>query len=317
MLVKSEIISIFNDVFQQKARTRKGGSQLTYHCPFCADKNPITQKLEIAIDGPNIGNFHCWRCNCKGKTFGSLLKKLKAPSSYRTALFNLTGDIKLLKSKKIKSNDSVIALPEEFCSLAVPKNCPEYKNAMAYLKSRGVLYEDILRYNIGYCDNGPYEHHVIIPSYDAKCELNFFIGRRYYTADMGIPHKKPDVSMNLVGFESFINYNEPLILVEGAFNAITIRRNAIPLFGKFPSKKLQETMIVNNVRSVYVFLDEDAQKESISLCEQLIRLGITPYMVNACGGKDANEIGFKKSWECIKNAEEVDFSFLLKKKLKL
>ena len=76
MLIQYELVSIFNDLLGQQARLRKGGEQATYHCPFCPDKNPTTKKLEIAISGPKVGYFHCWRCNTKGRTFGSLLKKL-------------------------------------------------------------------------------------------------------------------------------------------------------------------------------------------------------------------------------------------------
>jgi DNA primase len=313
MLVQSQLVQIFNDILGQAAKIRKGGFQATYHCPFCADKNPITQKLEIAIAGPSTGNYHCWRCNEKGRTFGTLLRKLKAPSYYRDELFKLTGDIRVLRTKTKEYGE--VILPAEFKPMYVPVASPEYRNALAYLIRRGILKEDIVRYNIGYCEDGPYAYHVIIPSYDAKGNLNFFVGRRYYDTEGAIPHKKPECSMDLIGFEIFINYNEPLILVEGAFNAITIRRNAIPMFGKFPSKTLYEKMIINGVTKVYVCLDTDAENAAIEVCKKLIRLGIIPYFVKFEGGKDANEIGFDKSWECIKKAKEVDFSFLLKENL--
>ena len=66
MLVQANLISLLDEVLSQRAKLRKGGTQATYHCPFCIDKNLYTQKLEIAIDGPNIGNYHCWRCNGRG-----------------------------------------------------------------------------------------------------------------------------------------------------------------------------------------------------------------------------------------------------------
>lgn len=315
MSVQTQLVQIFNDVLGQPAKIRKGGFQATYHCPFCADKNLITQKLEIAIAGPNTGNYHCWRCNEKGKTFGTLLRKLKAPPRYRDELYKLTGDIRVLRTKKQEYGK--IELPSEFRPMYVSVASPEYRNALAYLIRRGIQKEDIIRYNIGYCEDGPYAYHVIIPSYDAKGILNFFIGRRYYDTEGAIPHKKPESSMDLIGFESFLNYNEPIILVESVFNAITIRRNAIPMFGKHPSKTLQEKMILHKVDKVYVGLDSDAEKDAISLCEKLIRLGITPYFVKIEGGKDFNEVGFKKSWDCITNAKEADFHFMLSKKLNI
>jgi DNA primase len=314
MLIQSELVSILNEALSQQGKFRKAGSQLIFHCPFCADKNLITRKLEIALSGPRVGNYHCWRCDTKGSSFGHLLKRLNAPQNIRDAVFKLTGDIRIIRRSESDS-ESCVVLPDEFKPLSIPRNSPEYRNAIAYLKRRGVGREDILRYHLGYCEDGEYEHHIIIPSYDAEGALNFFIGRRYYDVD-GIPrHKKPNVSMDLVGFECFVNYNEPVILVEGAFNAIAIRQNAIPLFGKFPSKTLYSKLISNNVPKVYVCLDADAEQESLSICTRLLRLGISPFIVNITGGKDANEVGFKKAWQCIESAIEVDSSFLLRKQL--
>jgi DNA primase len=195
--------------------------------------------------------------------------------------------------------------------LVVPVDSPEYKNAIYYLKKRGLTRDDIVRYNIGYCEKGEYDGHVIVPSYDADGKLNFFMGRRYYNVERVIPHKKPEVPMNLIGFECFVNYSEPLILVEAPLNAITIRKNAIPLFGKYPSKKLYEAIILNGVKVVYVCLDSDATQDALQICERLLRLNVTPYLVELQGGKDPNELGFEKTWSFIKTAKEVDFPRLM------
>ncbi len=39
--------------------------------------------------------------------------------------------------------------------------------------------EDIIKYNIGFCNEGPYGGRVIIPSYDDNGKLNYFIARDY------------------------------------------------------------------------------------------------------------------------------------------
>ncbi len=303
MLVQSELVSIFNSVLGQKGRIRKAGSQLMYHCPFCPDKNPTTQKLEIALSGPKVGSYHCWRCNTKGKSFGSLLKKLNASRHYRDAIFKLTGDIRLARNQRVDDENGPVILPAEFNPMSCPKNTVEYRNAMAYLKRRGISREDILRYNIGYCENGPYENHIIVPSYDAKGVLNFFMGRRYYD-DGFIPHKKPDVPMNLVGFECFVNYAEPLNLCEGVFDAIAIRNNAIPLFGKYPSENLKLAIIHNGVKRVNIVLDLDAEEDAIRNYDMLRKKldGVEFYIVKL-DGKDPSTLGFEKIHRLIRNAE--------------
>ena len=314
MSVQNQLHQIFNEVLGQSARVRKGGWQLTYHCPFCADKNLATQKLEVAVAGPATGNYHCWRCNARGKSFGSLLRKLNSPTKYRDAIFKLTGDIKLLRSKKKKYHD--LEIPAEFIPIYTPQKGPEYKNALNYLIRRGITKEDIIRYNIGYCEEGSYAYHIIIPSYDSNGILNFFIGRRYYTTDGVCPHKKPDVSMNIVGFESFLNYNEPVNLCEGVFDALTIRNNAVPLFGKYPSKKLQENLIHNKTKRVNIILDNDAMKDAIRNCELMIKLGIEVALVKL-DGKDPSVIGFEKIHELIRQAKPIEFRELLAYRLKL
>lgn len=316
MLVQSDLLAIFNDLLGQKARLRKGGVQATYHCPFCTDKNLVTQKLEIALSGPKIGSYHCWRCDTKGKSFGSLLKKLNAPRHYRDEIFKLTGDIRLARTKKTAEESSYVCLPDEFHPIAAPVNTPEYKNAVAYLKRRGITREDILRYNIGYCESGPYEHHIIVPSYDAKGVLNFFMGRRYYTEDPGIPHKKPEVSMDVVGFESFVNYHEPINLCEGVFDAIAIRNNAVPLFGKYPSKKLREAMLVHGTTRINMILDNDAMEDSIKNCKMMMRLGVDVYLVHL-NGKDPAILGFNKVHKLIREATPFTETDLLRHALKL
>jgi hypothetical protein len=62
-------------------------------------------------------------------------------------------------------------------------------------------------------------------------QLNYFVSRAFYQADWQ-KHKNPRVSKDIIGFEMMINWNEPVVLCEGAFDAIAIKRNALPLFGK-------------------------------------------------------------------------------------
>ena len=43
---------------------------------------------------------------------------------------------------------------------------------------------DILKYNIGYCDDGLYSNRIIIPSYDSDGQLNFFVGRAFFNSKL-------------------------------------------------------------------------------------------------------------------------------------
>lgn len=318
MLVQSKIVSLLDTILGQTGYLRKGGVQLTYHCPFCPDKNPITRKLEIAIDGPFVGNFHCWRCNVKGRSFGSLLYKLKAPATYREQFHAITGDVRLLRKNVIKYELLELKLPDEFHPMATPLLSREYKNAMTYLTRRNISKVDIVRYNIGFCEYGQYAAHIIIPSYDAKGNLNFFIGRRYYNAKCLIPHKKPEVSMNIIGFECFINWNEPITLVEGAFDALAVRINAIPLFGKYLQPKLLNSIKLHNVKRINIILDNDAMPDAIENYKQLKALdGDIQIHIIKLDGKDPSVLGYDKIHALIRESTPFDLTRLIAERLKI
>lgn len=312
MLVQSQLVALLNELLNQTARLRKGGNQAVYFCPCC---HHYKRKLEINLE---TGQWHCWTCNIKGSFLGSFLKKVNAPKSYREKFAELTGDLRLARRNKSNTAIDAVCLPEEFHPLSKPLASIEYKNAIVYLKRRGVLREDIIRYNIGYCETGDYAYHIVVPSYDAKGNLNFFMGRRYYESEGVIPHKKPEVSMDLVGFECFINYNEPLNLCEGVFDAMAIRNNAVPLFGKYPSKTLREKMNHHHVKRVNMVLDDDALRDAVKNYELLVKdvPGIQVFLVKL-SGKDPSKLGFLKTHELIREAEEFTESDLFAYELQI
>ena len=115
-------------------------------------------------------------------------------------------------------------------------------------------------------------------------------------------------------YSIFINWNEPIILCEGVFDAISIRNNAIPLLGKFPSKTLVTRLIEKQVKQVYVALDEDAKKDAIKLSKFLMDYGIEAYLLNM-KDKDPSELGFTKFWQIVKNTKQSTFSDIIKGRL--
>ena len=189
----------------------------------------------------------------------------------------------------------------------------QIKQAVSYLKSRGILPTDIFRYNIGYCPSGIYGGRVIVPSYDENFNLNFFVSRTIFE-DVNAKYKNPPVSKDVVGFESFINWREPITLVEGVFDAITARFNAIPLFGKIVQPLLKEKILIRKPPKVIVALDNDATKDAIKICEWLVSNGIRTSIAKL-PDKDINEFGFERFSEYIVGLPYIDGYELMKEKL--
>ena len=312
MLVKSDIIDVLNKAFKQTGKLRKGQTQLLFDCPFCNRRDGF-KKLEICLDGARFGFSHCWRCNAKSRSFGALLRKLKAAPELRELMFQLSGEVKKYKrtTSIVKKNIAELALPDEFISLSKPSNTIEYRNAITYLKTRSITSEDILRYNIGYAEEGDYAYHIIIPSYDMDNKLNFFVGRRYYNTEGILPHKKPFSTMNIIGMENMINWDYPEItLCEGVFDMLAIRINTIPLFGKYLSKKLREKIISSGIKRVNMVLDNDAIDDAIENCKLLMKSGINVHLITL-KEKDPSKMGFSAIHDLIRNSIPFDWEQLM------
>jgi DNA primase len=114
----------------------------------------------------------------------------------------------------------------------------------------------------------------------------------------------------------YINWDLPIILCEGAFDAMAIKRNAIPLFGKKLSTTLMTKIIKSKVEKIYLALDEDALKDAFNHAETFMSYGKRVYLIEM-GDKDPSELGFKTFTKLLHNAVELTTSVLMKKRLAL
>jgi DNA primase len=156
---------------------------------------------------------------------------------------------------------------------------------------------------------------IIIPSYNNNGELNYFTARSIEKKPY-IKYRNPDTSRDVIPFELFINWDLPIILCEGPFDAIAIKRNAIPLFGKNISNELMKKIVTSKVQKVYIALDNDALKKALDFCETLINLGKEVYLVEL-PGKDPSELGFESFTLLLQKTLPLTSYMLMEKKLSL
>jgi len=280
---------------------RHANSEHYWSCPFCHHHNP---KLAINL---NKGAWHCWVCNSSGRRLLSLFRKLDCSREQIAELGKiLQEEIPLVQSDTVITN---LSLPKEYHPLYEPINRIDYKHALKYVVDRGITASDILRYRIGYCADGPYQHRIIVPSYDANNKLNYFIGRSFY--ENGMKYKNPPVSKNIVMFENSINWNYPIILCEGVYDAIAIKRNAIPLLGKQIPTQLMQRIVEHDVKDIYLALDADAIKSTLHHAQNLFQNGRNVYIVSL-SDKDPSEIGFHGMTQLIKESKLLSFTDLVK-----
>ena len=307
MTDQSKLVYLIDRTIGSKGQKLKKQNEYMYWSPFVTHHKP---KLQINII---TGKWHCWVSNAGGHNLFQLFKKLNATQEQFRELRGVVDETSYgYESKEVKKEGKV-ELPKEFLSLVYKHPSPVYKNAMMYLQRRGITYEDILKYNIGHCDQGLYTNRVIIPSYSEDGQLNFFVGRDIFQSKM--KYRNSPTPKDVVGFELFINWDEPIVLCEGPFDAIAIKRNAIPLFGKTILSNLRRKIIEKKVKQIYISLDRDAILDSLKMVEEFMKNDIDVYFVNL-PEKDPSDLGFENVIPLLKETEKMKFSDLMRYKLK-
>jgi DNA primase len=310
-MINNALLHTVNNVLGNGKKT--SNNNFAYKCPFCNHHKP---KLEVNLS-PNLKGetpWHCWVCNAKGKTLLGLFKKIKAPLEKISELKTILGFTPKTVEEQVVHK---VSLPKEYKPLInLSRTDIVAKHALMYLKKRGITKSDILKYNIGYCEEGKYSGRIIIPSYDKDGNLNYFIARAIDSKSTK-KYDAPKCNKNeLIGLEYFINWNVPIILCEGIFDAIAIKRNAIPLLGKTIPKALMMKLVEPSVKTVYVSLDRDALKDALKYAEELLNLGKDVYLIDL-QDKDPSDMGFENFTKLVHDAEQLTLGELIYKKLEL
>ena len=309
-MVNQLLVTLVNSVLGSGKATAR--NNYAYHCPLCHHHKP---KLEVNLTENREGKnpWHCWACDARGTTIYSLFKQLKTIPEKFAELKSLVKSSKSIKETQVVSS---VVLPTEYISLNnVDTSDIISRHALAYLKNRHVSKYDILKYNIGYCKDGLYKNMIIIPTYDVDGRLNYFTARSF-EKDPYIKYRNPSASRDIVPNEHLINWNVPVILCEGLFDAMAIKRNAIPLLGKNIQSSLMKKIVTSVVDKIYIALDRDAIKQALKFCERLMAEGKEVYLVDL-QDKDPSEMGFENFTKLIQNTIPLTYYDLMEHKLSL
>tara|TARA_R100001594_G_scaffold7061_2_gene19494 strand:- start:9774 stop:10715 length:942 start_codon:yes stop_codon:yes gene_type:complete len=307
-------LKILKDVF---GAYYKNSDEMLFYCPKCKHHK---KKLSINLDKDA---FKCWVCDYSGRTirriirtygsYGQLSEWLELTNFIDINSF--ADDLFEIKSEVIREQE--ISLPDEFISLA-NKNLP-YSSlyALNYLKRRGIFKEDIIRWKIGYCSEGKYRGRIIIPSFSLTGRCNYFIARTFL--DDWRKYLNPPISRDIVFNHLFLDFDEDLSIVEGAFDAVVAGPNSVPLLGSTlrEESRLFQEIIKNDVK-VYVSLDLDAEKKALQLINSFLEYGIEVYKVDISPYSDVGEMVRKQYQQRKQNAEIMNKDdYLMRRLLKI
>jgi DNA primase len=237
--------------------------QISFNCPVC-DDGRNKHNLEINY----ISNvYKCWSCGDIENTHGSLGKLFdKFGNKKQKKLYYIlkpeTVPVKEKKYKKLK-------LPESFTLFKDShKIYPVRRQAYNYLQSRGITDDIIEKYGIGFCDKGSHVGRIVVPSYDKKGELNYYVARSW-DPHTKFKYKNPEAEKDKIIFnEKLIDWNKDIYLVEGVFDGFFLD-NSIPMLGKHMSEMLFDKVYNNAKGNVIIALDGDAWDNAIKLYHEL------------------------------------------------
>lgn len=197
------------------------GQQLRFNCPICEKLGSHNKhNLEVRyMNQPWGGLSHCWACGYSGSAY-----KVIRDYGNRDYLPLFSGESLHLEEEKPKLS---FELPKHII------NVLNHTEATTYLLSRGLTKEKIRERQIKYCYAGKLKECILFPSFNSKGELTACIIHHYKQFRYEIRKN----SNFVLFYETFIDKQSPIILVEGVYDALVIP-NAIPILGTSISEEL-------------------------------------------------------------------------------
>jgi len=257
------LVELLEEVLGDHGLHYPNRGQISFNCPVC-DDGRNKHNLEVNyID--NV--YKCWSCGDSEGTHGPLGRIFdRYGNKKQKKLYNVFKPETVVKREKKKKT---LKLPEGFTLFK--DSSPVYpvrRQAMNYLKSRGITDEMIEKFGIGFCDKGDHAGRIVIPSYNTNDELNYYIARSWNPMSRA-KYKNPEAEKDKIIFwENLIDWNKDIYLVEGAFDGLFVD-NPIPMLGKHMSELLFETIYKKAKANIIICLDADAWENAVKLYHEL------------------------------------------------
>lgn len=335
--MKQELEKLYNILAVFLGEAKNGFDENTYQyqfpCPNCIEREGWMEARKYNLEC-NLQKqvFRCWKCDSIDEHMSGTIVKLirmygseKLLQEYKEVIHQIR-ESELYKlnfgSNDFNIDTSIIEKEE----LKLPSSFKRFKKdgknnwgAIKYLTKRGIGWDIIEKYKIGYTEkeeeNKKGSFRVIIPSYSAIGELNYWVGRDYLPQNDKYPSRvkydNPKVEKrNIIFNEEKLQWDTDITLVEGPFDHIVVP-NSVPLLGKALNKeyKLYWDLISKCNANVNIWLDNDIKdngKEIYSLLNHGRLYGKIRYIYTDLG-KDPSEIyqeyGYKGIGKCLQNAK--------------
>ena len=209
--------------------------QYVTHCPNCRmlGKRNDDYKLSVSLE-KNV--FHCYRCGWSGRADQLLQGYVNGSALLRYKLDSI--DTK--QRARYTSSSGLLIQAEliDFDNVAI-KIDRSFVNAVEYLKSRHITFEEIQKYDIR-IGQGRYRGRIVVPTFDLNNNVVYLVARDYVSENPEAKYINPQGSHKSFAVWNIQNVpvNGKVIVTEGVFSGIAANRNtpedvtAISIFGK-------------------------------------------------------------------------------------
>jgi DNA primase len=284
-----------------------------FTCPSCGIGTK-KKKFYINLD---TWQCHCWSCGLKGKTILPILRKYGSQSDIDQFL-KYTGSKEKIVSNTVEEVEEEVKLPEGFILLSdhLRSIDPDTKACLRYLSSRGLGVKDLWRYRLGTVKSGRLKRRIVVPSFDAFGDLNFFVTR---AIDSSVRRKYINSTNNkklIVFNEIDIDWSKELVLTEGPFDMMKAGENATCILGSsLRDDYLLFQKIVSNKASVLLALDSDMKEKEHKMAADLSSYGCQVRTMNLEKFSDVGEMTCEQFSQLRKKSTPWDPSQRLKVKI--
>jgi len=269
---------------ESKSGYCEGQMQYQFPCPKCIDREGNGEAMKYNLE-VNIQKqvFQCWKCSSiDDEMHGSIVKLIRLygnnelANEYKRTLQSIREN-KLYKLNFSNNDFNVDTTMLEMEELKFPQSFRRFEEngknnitALKYLEKRGIGWDIINKYDIGYTtkqnENKKGSFRIIVPSYNASGELNYWVGRDYLPNNEKSQYKRlkydnPKVEKKDIIFnEHKVQWDADITLVEGVFDHIVVP-NSVPLLGKALDRdyKLYWSLTTQANACVNIWLDNDAK----------------------------------------------------------
>ena len=139
-----------------RSKSARGGEEAVFTCPSC---NHHKKKLTLNL---STQKFQCWVCGYKGHRAYKLLKQVSASPKAYEILKDIDSQYTFKKSTKQQIPTESLRFPQGVTPI-MSSSAILSKHALHYLNQRGVTQQDIVKYNLHYCEQGPLKNkHILI-----------------------------------------------------------------------------------------------------------------------------------------------------------